>query len=98
MLSKRMHQFAQEGSGWIPLSLAVHAPEVRTAERWATAPVLPGGFPNHTGFIPGRGRAICMRYLFFSELSKDRSFRGGMRVQILAWEVNLQYERKRRIS
>lgn len=42
-------------------------------------------------------RAISMLY-FFSELSKDQSFGGGMRVHILAWKVNLQNERKCRIS
>lgn len=37
----------------------------------------PWGFPNCPGFIPGRRRAIWMLYLFFAELSKDHSFRGG---------------------
>lgn len=41
-------------------------------------------------------RAISM--LYFSELSKDQSFGGGMRVHILARKVNLQNERKCRIS
>lgn len=31
-----------------------------------------------------------MLYLFFPELSKDHSVGGGMRVQILAWKVNLR--------
>jgi len=62
------------------------------------ASVLPSGFPNCKEFILGGRRAVCMLYLFFSELSEDHSFRGGTRVQILAWKVNLQYERKCRIS